>query len=103
MMLTLLYSYLSTGFLCRCSRQDPGPGRARRQWYVLLPPSLPPSLSRPPSLPPSPSAGKSTLLLAMLGELGVYDRSVVDIGDGPLAYASQEVSKEGGREGGREG
>jgi len=39
----------------------------------------------------------------MLGELGVYDRSVVDIGDGPLAYASQEVSKEGGREGGREG
>lgn len=36
-------------------------------------------------------AGKSTLLLALLGELGEYDPKVVNIGRGCLAYASQEV------------
>ena len=89
----------------RQPRQDYRSGRARRQWYVLhsLPPSsLPPSLPlpHPPSLPPSLPLGKSTLLLAMLGELGVNDANIINTGNGPLAYAAQEVRREDGKEGG---
>jgi len=37
----------------------------------------------------------------MLGELGVNDMNIINIGTGPLAYAAQEVRREGGEEGGR--
>ena len=105
-MLRLFYPFIHRFLSSRLKARSwvwPGPSA------VVRPPSLPPSnlchLSSPlpPSLPPSLPPGKSTLLLAMLGELGVYDRSVVDIGNGPLAYASQEVGTEGGRAGGRDG
>ena len=37
-------------------------------------------------------SGKTTLLLALLGELGVYPSHTIDIGTGPIAYASQVPS-----------
>lgn len=69
-----------------------GPVGSGKSWgiiyiYTFFPISLPSLHSTSFVL----FTGKSTLLLALLGELGEYDPKVVNIGRSCLAYASQEV------------